>query len=163
MSYPDPADIVRIVESSDLTPVKRAQYGEVKPLIDRLRGGSPTPDECKAAADLLERVAKHLRLLTWEDFKKRVVAAYVLGLRRRPERSGRRLRTATGADKTEVAAVRVKLGRARDFVFEALSKYGDDPECQAGKFHVPADLLEDLQLALTDTDPSPMSGRPRRR
>ena len=62
---PDPAALVRLVESSDSDPVKCVQYGCVKPLIDCLRGGSPTA-ECKAAADLLEKMAADIELGAWE-------------------------------------------------------------------------------------------------
>jgi hypothetical protein len=154
---PDHVDIVRIVESSDSSPAKCVQYGYVKPLVDWLRRGSPTA-ECKAAADWIERFAEDIRYSAWMDFKGRVCVAYVFGLR--PEWRGRP-RAAVRVDKTVVGAVKDKLGRARDFVYEALSKYWDDPECQAAKFHVPsslpADLLEDLRQARKKTDPLPMS------
>jgi hypothetical protein len=158
---PDPQDIIEIEVSSNSSPVECVRYGYVKPLVDALRAGAT--EECKAAADWLERFAEDIRLSAWEDFKKRICVAYVLALEK--------LRWPRDA---AVNAVRDKLGeergkdrhrsRSRSYVYDALSEYEDDPECQAGKFVLPllpSDILEDLYQARTDKDPESVSKRKR--
>jgi hypothetical protein len=130
---------VRIVEGYSFNPIECAQHGHRKLLADRLRNGLATPDELRAAADLLEGKFKRLRKAeAYKTLKLKAIAASVLALEEEEwprEAAGR--------------AVQINLGRSRERIYHALGKYEHDPECQAGELITPWPELEYFGTVLT--------------